>query len=125
MPRSSVAEISNRANMRLPPSPAGTISSPKAKIPAFAGTSSTLKLDSQRNQRDHWRRVWSRFELRDPESTDPPCRAERDEGEATSGLLLSDAKSTSPPCLAKIGLDKDGAPLGFAIPVLAKPARSG
>src|SRR5436309_14290000 len=62
MPKSSASEISNKPSMRLLSDPAGgTTSSPKAKIPGLEGASSTLKLDSQRNQLVHCRRRWSKF----------------------------------------------------------------
>src|SRR5579859_456819 len=52
--RSSASLISNTANWRLTASPDGsTISSARAKIPGWLGTSSNPKLDSQRNHRDH------------------------------------------------------------------------
>src|SRR5713226_3826490 len=47
--------------MRLLPSAGDIISSPSAKIPGLHGASSTLKLDSQRNHRDHSSRRWSKL----------------------------------------------------------------
>src|SRR5262249_40327208 len=65
---SPVSWISKTAKIRLLSRPGAATSSASAKIPAFAGTSSTLKLDSQRNHLAHSRRRWSRL-------GSIPCRA--------------------------------------------------